>query len=79
MVIKTDDTLWSWGWNYNGELGIGNKSGEDPNTIPMKILDNVKSVSATVQHTVAVKKDHTLWIWGVYGSKDGKTVPATSP
>lgn len=57
-VIKNDGSLWGWGYEY---IGNGNK---DRQITPVKILDNVKSVSANTFGGIAIKKDDTLWAWG---------------
>ena len=61
MVLKTDETLWAWGWNYLGQLGDGTTT--DRHT-PVKIMDNVRQVSAGECHTLAIRNDDTLWAWG---------------
>jgi len=64
-AIKTDGTLWSWGYNSTGQLGdntITNKSS------PVQTVvggNNWRQVAAGVSHTAAVKTDGTLWLWGV--------------
>ncbi len=64
-AIKTDGTLWSWGYNSTGQLGdntITNKSS------PVQTVvggNNWRQVAAGVSHTAAIKTDGTLWLWGV--------------
>lgn len=66
VVIKKDNSLWMWGENgYGGK--IGNNSTKDQ-PVPIKILDNVNSVSLGNKHTLAIRKDGTVWSWG---SNDG--------
>jgi len=70
MAIKTDGSLWAWGWNRSGQLGNGGGGnvsdcvGWPVQTIPVKIMDDVASVSAGTDHTMAIKTDGTLWAWG---------------
>lgn len=69
-AIKTDGSLWMWGWNSMGELGDYN-TGNGASTIvnkPRKVMDNVAAVSLGAFHSAAVKKDGTLWMWGSNGS-----------
>lgn len=61
LAIKTDGTLWAWGWNFSGQLGDGTT--EERRT-PVKVMDNVAAVSAGGNHTLAIKTDGTLWAWG---------------
>lgn len=78
-VIKNDGSLWGWGGQYTG-AGNGFK---EVQVTPVKILDNVRSVSANgSDFAVAVKKDDTMWGWGdLYGypyadgEKGDRTVP----
>ena len=61
LAIKKDGTLWSWGGNYDGQLGDGTT---ETRLSPVKILDDVASISAGAWHTIAIKKDGSLWAWG---------------
>ena len=66
MAIKTDDSLWVWGHNHSWQLGDWpGISRWNPNPTPVKIMENVKSVSAGWQHTMVIKADDSLWAWGV--------------
>ena len=73
-VIKTDGTLWVWGANTFGALGIGNVT--TPRCTPVTTFaggNNWKQVSVggdapTTGHTAAIKTDGTLWIWGGGGN-----------
>ena len=61
-AIKTDDTLWTWGYNEYGQLGNGKRGA--PERSPVKIGDKWKSVSLGKRHTVAIKTDNIVWSWG---------------
>jgi alpha-tubulin suppressor-like RCC1 family protein len=65
MAIKADGTLWAWGRNQYGQLGIGST---DANAHPTPIQIGADTdwalVSAGVNHTVAIKTNGTLWAWG---------------
>lgn len=60
-AIKTDGTLWMWGANYLGQLGIGTLTDSD---VPVKVMDNVAAVSCGGDHTAVIKTDGTLWMFG---------------
>jgi len=64
-AIKTDGTLWTWGSNYTGQLGINNST--TPICTPVTTFaggTNWKQVSSGSNHTAAIKTDGTLWTWG---------------
>jgi alpha-tubulin suppressor-like RCC1 family protein len=63
-AIKDDGTLWTWGWNNSGQLGLGNTTNRNsPNQVGA--LTNWKKVSVSRNLMVAIKTDGTLWAWGV--------------
>lgn len=63
MAIKTDGTLWGWGYNALGELGDGTNI---KRTVPVKIgtATDWSQVAAGYYFTLAKKTDGTLWAWG---------------
>lgn len=74
-AIKTDGSLWMWGYASSGELGNGgtgntiHPSSDDYNTyycqtVPVKIMDNVAAVSCGEYHTAVIKTDGSLWMFG---------------
>jgi alpha-tubulin suppressor-like RCC1 family protein len=66
-AIKTDGTLWVWGLNGKGYLGINNTNNRSTPVTTILGGTNWKSVSAGSNHTSAIKTDGTLWVWGASG------------
>lgn len=63
-AVKTDGSLWLWGWGINGILG--NESTLDRSS-PVQTISAVntwKQVSSGPRHLAAIKTDGTLWSWG---------------
>jgi alpha-tubulin suppressor-like RCC1 family protein len=76
-AIKTDGTLWTWGYARFGLLANGVTSATNVST-PVTTFSggtNWKQVSCSGQNTAAIKTDGTLWIWGV--GSDGQLGNAT--
>lgn len=68
VALKTDGTIWAWGYNGSGQLGQGNTTDySSPKQIGS--LATWSSISVGNAHTVALKTDGTAWSWGknVYG------------
>jgi len=67
LATKTDGTLWSWGLNSDGQLGLGISGFGAQRSSPVQVgaLTNWAKVSASlVSFSLAVKTDGTLWSWG---------------
>ena len=63
-AIKTDGTLWTWGQNLSGQLGV-NDTTDRPT--PVQVFGsaiNWKQVACGSFYTAAIKTDGTLWTWG---------------
>ena len=80
-AIKTDGSLWIWGANDGGQLGIND--GNVPRLTPVTTFaggTDWKSVSAGDRHTAAIKTDGSLWTWGrVTGNNSGgRSTPVTT-
>ena len=71
LALKTDGTLWSWGYNGEGQLGI-NVQGTANNqnrSSPVQIGTGATWVDIGVgNHNIALKSDGTLWSWGFNGT-----------
>ena len=67
ISIKTDGTLWSWGYNGQGELGL-NEHIAYPNgqSSPKQVGTDTtwESGCANSSTSHAIKTDGTLWSWG---------------
>ena len=84
-AIKTDGTLWTWGYNFTGQLGNNASGSNTQKSSPVQTITggtNWKSVSGGYSTTAAIKTDGTLWTWGdnTYGHLgDNTTTIKSSP
>lgn len=63
-AIKTDGTLWSWGINFNGQLGrLGTVDASSP-VQTVSSGTNWKKLGSGGRTAAAIKTDGTLWLWG---------------
>lgn len=71
MALKSDGTVWTWGTNERGQLGIGSTT-PALSSRPMKVvgLSSVVDIEAGTIHAVALKSDGTVWTWGWNPSGD---------
>ena len=69
LAVKSDGTLWTWGSDYYGSLGLNEESVKysSPTQIPGTTW---AYVACGQQSNAATKTDGTLWVWGrnEYGS-----------
>ena len=61
--VRDDGTLWCWGRNWDGQLGVGDESDRDT---PTQVGEDTdwESVSSGITHACGVREDSTLWCWG---------------
>ena len=63
IATKTDGTLWSWGRNNLGQLGLGNTTSySSPKQIGA--LTTWSLISCKASAVISIKTDGTLWGWG---------------
>ena len=81
VAIKTDGTLWSWGRNNSGQLGL-NDTANRSSPVQVGALTTWSKVANGESHIIAVKTDGTLWSWGQNDAGKlglGDTVYRSSP
>ncbi len=83
LVVCGDGSLWGFGDNQYGELGLGDTLDR---SLPARILDDVSHVASGAGHSLAIKKDGSLWAWGANfdgqlgnGSQVSTRTPITVP
>jgi alpha-tubulin suppressor-like RCC1 family protein len=69
VALKTDGTLWTWGFNQTGECGVGDTINRSSPT-QVGALTNWRTFVRIRSATAAIKTDGTLWTWG--GNDDGE-------
>ncbi len=80
IAIKTDGSLWAWGYNDYSQLGDGTTTSR---LVPKQIISSgVTAIAAGDFHTIAIKTDSSLWAWGANyfgqlgdGTTDCRTIP----
>ncbi len=82
VLVKDDGTLWAWGDNKCGQLGIGTEGGIQKVSKQIGADSDWKAAAAGSCHAVGLKSDGSLWAWGGNGcgqlgggTKEGRNVP----
>ena len=63
LLLKNDGSVWAWGNNGAGQLGIGNKISTTAPTVVAGLTD-VVDIVAHGFFSMAAKADGTVWVWG---------------
>jgi alpha-tubulin suppressor-like RCC1 family protein len=82
VAVKTNGTLWTWGFNACGQLGDGTTTNRNSPVTTAGGGTNWCQASAGIRFTTAIKTDGTLWTWGCNGSGQlgtGNTTSRSSP
>jgi|GEM_PF-663947 len=63
IALRNDGTVWSWGKNYDGQLGDGTNT---QSLFPKKVigLSGIISILVNSDYSIALKDDGTVWSWG---------------
>ena len=73
IVLKSDGTVWTWGANFSGKLGVGlNSTNLGRMLVPAEVhgpadvgyLNSIKAIMGGEVHNVALKSDGSVWAWG---------------
>ena len=81
-ALKADGSMWCWGYNGNGQLGVGDTL---KRTLPTQVIalgTQVVGMATGTSHTCALKADKTVWCWGsnTYGQLgNASDIQRTSP
>ena len=82
FALKSDGTVWGWGRNSFGELGIESGSSSIIYAPVQAInLTGIRTISAGNNTSIALKSDGTVWTWGldVIGSVNGTPGALVTP
>jgi alpha-tubulin suppressor-like RCC1 family protein len=68
LALKSDGTVWAWGYGEYGQLGDGNfyTTGNRGVARPVQVsgLSGVVAIAGGARHSLALKYDGTVWAWG---------------
>lgn len=67
LATKTDGTLWGWGNNNRGQLGLGDRFNYRSSPTQIGSSSDWNNISVGSFSVVATKTNGTLWTWGHNG------------
>lgn len=81
LALKSDGTVWAWGYNAFRELGDGTQT-DRATPIEVPGLTGIVQVSASFYDSMALGSDGSVWAWGHNGFGelgDGTTTNRATP
>ena len=71
LALKADGTLWAWGYNRSGTMGINNFIDVYNSPVQIGTQNNWFKITTSDTHSLALKNNGTLWAWGQNGGNLG--------
>lgn len=62
MALRADGSLWTWGHNVFGQLGLGDTIRRSS---PTQVAGTWVAMAGGYHHSLALRGDGTLWMWGL--------------
>lgn len=80
MLRTSDNRLFIWGSNANGQLGTGSTSPSSSTPVQVTSLTNVAFIAPGTSNSMAIRTDGSPWIWGTnsYGQLGNGTKTASN-
>jgi hypothetical protein len=78
LAVKRDGTLWAWGSNDMGQLGVGT-TGNHESPVQVGKEADWSSVAAGNTESFAIKQDGSLWAWGYNVTADDRIANDLTP
>ena len=75
LAVRSDGSLWVWGWSAQGELGTGVLNDEYPWPIQLTALSNMVSVAGSINNSLAADAQGNVFVWGYDGFSNQPLVP----
>ena len=81
LGLKSDGTVWTWGYNFDGELGNGTTTNS---LTPVQVsgLSGITAIAGGEIFSLALKSDGTVMAWGFGGEGEmgnGTTTSSSTP
>ena len=73
-ALKSDGTVWAWGYNGYGELG-DNTTVDKHTPVQVSGLTGVTAIAGADFHSLALKSDGTVWAWAATATGSSGTTP----
>ena len=64
LALREDGTVWAWGSNVHGQLGVETSVQSRHTPAPVPGLTDVVAISAGREFSLALRSDGTVWAWG---------------
>ena len=64
VATKADGTLWSWGYNQYGSLGLNENSQKYSSPVQVGTDNDWDAVRTTYSSVMVTKTDGSIWVWG---------------
>jgi alpha-tubulin suppressor-like RCC1 family protein len=67
LALRADGSLWTWGFNSNGQLGLGPVGDQHLPAQVTQVGNGWVAVATGIFHSLGLKSDGSLYVWGANG------------
>ncbi|MBF0451875.1 MAG: tandem-95 repeat protein, partial [Candidatus Magnetomorum sp.] len=64
LALDNNGTVWAWGHNNYDQLGRDTTEENSSEPVQIQNFTNVSAIAAGVYHSIALKDDGSVWVWG---------------